>query len=409
MRPRIPFYCFHRLGALCCALALLAPPALAGPPLTEGEALRIGLSRTELNDWLRAGVAEAEADAVEAGLWPNPTLDLGRDRTSNAREDRWQIAQTLDISGRRGLRRDAAERRVAAAERDGKTRRAAVAADIRRLFHQALLRQEGLAAIQAWAQRFANAETTFAKLKKSGEVSGYDLRRLSRERQTAEVKAAEVGAELARNRERLAALIGRPVETLSGRLAPEAPAPIQGLLVRLAERPDLAALLRRAEAAELERQAAARGAIPDITLGLGRKNVTDNGLSDSGNLVSVSIALPLFDRQQAADSRGAARALGLKSEAALSQARAEGDVRGLHRQTALLTTAAASFRERAVTPSADLVRIAEAAYRAGESTLLELLDAYRGALDAELTALDLEWKARETRIELDQLTGSHAE
>ena len=55
------------------------------------------------------------------------------------------------------------------------------------------------------------------------------------------------------------------------------------------------------------------------------------------------------------------------------------------------------------------MRIAEVAYRAGESTVLELLDAYKGALDAETTALDLEWKAREVRIELDQLTGSHPE
>ena len=41
--------------------------------------------------------------------------------------------------------------------------------------------------------------------------------------------------------------------------------------------------------------------------------------------------------------------------------------------------------------------------------VLELLDAYKGALEAETTALDLEWKARDARIELDQLTGSHPE
>jgi cobalt-zinc-cadmium efflux system outer membrane protein len=65
------------------------------------------------------------------------------------------------------------------------------------------------------------------------------------------------------------------------------------------------------------------------------------------------------------------------------------------------------YRSEAVAPSADLLRIAESAYRAGESTVLELLDAYKGALEAELTALDLEWKARDARIELDQLTGNH--
>ena len=47
-------------------------------------------------------------------------------------------------------------------------------------------------------------------------------------------------------------------------------------------------------------------------------------------------------------------------------------------------------------------------FRSGESSLLELLDAYKGALEAETTALDLEWKARLARIEIDQLTGNLA-
>ena len=51
-------------------------------------------------------------------------------------------------------------------------------------------------------------------------------------------------------------------------------------------------------------------------------------------------------------------------------------------------------------------RIAEIAYRAGESGILELLDAYRGELDAAITALDYAYQARITRIELDTLAGA---
>jgi len=86
-----------------------------------------------------------------------------------------------------------------------------------------------------------------------------------------------------------------------------------------------------------------------------------------------------------------------------------GQARGIHLQATQLIAAAERYRREAVLPSSDLVRIAKSAYRAGESTVLELLDAYKGALEAELTALDLEWKAREALIELDQLTGSYAE
>ena len=42
----------------------------------------------------------------------------------------------------------------------------------------------------------------------------------------------------------------------------------------------------------------------------------------------------------------------------------------------------------------------------GEFTLLELLDAYRGATDDALRALELAHAARTARIELDRLSGS---
>jgi cobalt-zinc-cadmium efflux system outer membrane protein len=91
------------------------------------------------------------------------------------------------------------------------------------------------------------------------------------------------------------------------------------------------------------------------------------------------------------------------------RARAEGELRGLYAQGERLRKAALEFRAATVNAAPDLLRIAEAAYRGGESSLLELLDAYRGALEAETTALLLEWKARETRIEYDQLTGRISE
>jgi cobalt-zinc-cadmium efflux system outer membrane protein len=191
-------------------------------------------------------------------------------------------------------------------------------------------------------------------------------------------------------------------------LLPTLPAGLPGLQTRLAQRPDLAALAARAEAANAD-NAAARRNFPEVTVGVGGKRTDDGIVRENGTLLSVSIPLPVFDRQQGADRRTAAQAMAARAEYALSRQKAEGELLGLHRQTTQLITAAERYRREAVVPSADLVRIAETAYRAGESTVLELLDAYKGALEAETTAIDLEWKARETRIELDQLTGSHPE
>ncbi|MHB1429831.1 MAG: TolC family protein [Rhodocyclaceae bacterium] len=393
----------HHLLLLLCAL----PFAAGAQTLTEAETLRLGLARPEFAELQRAHVAEAEADVLEAGTWTNPTLEFSRDRLGSEREKSWQLAQPFDLSGRRGLRVDAARHRVRASAADNLGRRDERAATLRRAFHDTLHLQEAQGAVAAWARRFAVIDGVVAKLARAGEVAGYDRRRLAREQRSAEAKLAETRAELERSRARLAGLIGKDVGgDLAGPLLPDAPPPLPELQGKLAARPEFAALAARAEAAQAD-NAAARRNLPELTLGVGGKRVEDGPLRENGNMVMLSFTLPLFDRQQAADRRSAAQMLAARAELGLARQQAEGELLGLHRQATQLAAAAARYRSEAVAPSAELLRIAESAYKAGESGVLELLDAYKGALEAELTALDLEAKARTARIELDQLTGNH--
>jgi len=395
------------------------------PPLTEAQEVHRGLARDALADLERGAIDAAQADILAAGLAPNPILGYGRERipgTPNGVEETWQISQAFDLSGRRGLRLDAAGRIKEAAASGNLARRVEIAAEIRRRFHELLLKQEIVRASELWLQRFIRIEATVDKLARGGEASGYDRRRLARERQTAEARLATELAELERSRERLAALLGNTrafVENSSawnnsagnvaGSLLPEALPLPEAALAGLELRPDLQALARRAEAADLEGRAAARGWVPEVTLGIGVKQSDNGSARENGALLAVSIPLPLFDRQQAREKRATAEALATRAEYRLARARAEGELRGLYAQGERLRQAAVEFRAATVKAAPELLRIAEAAYRGGESTLLELLDAYRGALEAETTALLLEWKARETRIEYDQLTGRISE
>ncbi len=392
-----------------CLLAL--PLAVwAQTPLTEAEAVRLGLTRADFADLGRGAVQAAEADVLAAGLFPNPTLSYSRDRVSDSPEEieqTWMLEQTFDVSGRRGLHREAASRRVASVTAGNAARQRQMAAEIRRSFHEVLFRQETIRATETWAQRFARVEGMVCKLARAGEASGYDRRRLARERLTAEARLAAERAELDRALARLMALTGAPeAPLLIGKLLPPSPAPIDTALPHLDQRPDLQALSRRAEASDLEGRAAQRGVIPDVTVGIGPKYV-DNGITrDNGVALTLSVPLPVFDRQQAGQQRAAAEALVARAEYSLAKRRAEGELRGLHRQAEGLRATAADYRSRAVMASSELLRIAETAYQGGESSLLELLDAYRGALEAETTALELEKRAREARIEYDLLTGS---
>jgi cobalt-zinc-cadmium efflux system outer membrane protein len=396
--------------ALAAAVAFWLPVAAFAAPLTEAEALRLGASLPESMNLSRARIAEAEADLAAAGTWSNPSFEFSREKAGASRESTWRLAQPVDISGRRGLRQDAARLRLDATEADVRAWHHERAAELRRAFHDVLRQQSVVGAVAAWMARFEIIGGVVDKLARTGEASGYDRRRLAREQSAGEARAAEARAALERGRARLEALIGRALtdEGVAGALLPPLPAGLPALHARIAQRPDLAALSARAEAAKAENAAANRN-LPEVAVGVGGKRTDDGIASESGAVFSMSIPLPVFDRQQGAQRRTAAQATAASAEHALARRKAEGDLIGLHRQATQLIAAADRYRREAVAPSADLVRIAETAYRAGESSILELLDAYKGALEAEITALDLEWKARETCIELDQLTGSHPE
>ena len=398
-----------RITLSVCLLAL--PLAVwAQTPLTEAGAVRLGLTRADFADLERGAVQAAEADALAAGLFPNPTLSYSRDGLDGSPdtvEQTWMIEQAFDISGRRGLHREAASRRVAAITAGNASQQLLMAAEIRRSFHEVLFRQEVIRASETWAKRFARVEGMVGKLARAGEASGYDRRRLTRERLTAEARLAAERAELDRSIARLMALTGVPGDLLlKGELLPSAPTPVETVLPRLDQRPDLQSLSRRAEAADLEGRAANRGGIPEVTVGIGPKYVDNGSTQNNGVAISLSVPLPVFDRQQAGRQRAAAEALQARAEYRLAQRRAEGELRGIHRQVEGLRATAIDYRSRAVAASPELLRIAETAYQGGESSLLELLDAYRGTLETEVTALEFEKRARDARIEYELLTGS---
>jgi cobalt-zinc-cadmium efflux system outer membrane protein len=397
-------------------LSLLALPltvwaqTVAPPALTEAEAVRLALIRA---DWLELGqgtIQAAEADVLAAGQRPNPTLSYSRDQLNGAAdsvEQALMLSQEFDLSGRRALRRDAAQRRVQAVSSENDRRRMERAGEVRRSFADTLYAESVIRATEHWVVQFRRVEGLVEKQVRAGEASGFDRRRLARERQGAQARLAEERARLAATRAKLLALIGETREMpVSGELVPPVLPPLDAALAGLDQRPDLRALAQHAEAVDIEGRAARKGLIPDLTVGFGPKWSDSAGIRANGLAVQVSIPLPVFDRQQADQKRALAEASRLRAERRLARTRATAEIAGLHRQAEALRQAALDYRAGAVAASPDLVRVAEAAYRGGESGLLELLDAYRGALDAEMTALELELRAREARIEYDLMTGS---
>lgn len=397
------FLRFLSTGVLV-TVALTATAQTIPNVLTEDDAVRIASGTHSVVALNTAQVDLARSEVDRERRWPNPILEVTREDAGEA-EHFLTLSQSFDLSGRRTLRRRAAELRVEAAQQEVATQQLDLARIVRSEFSRAANQQELVRALAEWSNKIAAATETAARLQAGGEVSGYDRRRLERERIGAEARlAAERGALVAAQR-RLAALLGLDGNQFEGVTLqrPEPPAiPTDAeLRARIEQRPEVAAIVKRIEAATLDRQAAQRWRIPlfDVTAGL--KNTDDA----SGAILGAGVSLPIFNRNQDELLRANAELSMLEARRTLLVARARGEASGLAAEARELRNAARLFREQALPTSERLTATAEAAYRAGEVGILELLDAYRTALDAEIEAAELERRAREAEIELARALG----
>ena len=227
------------------------PAALAAEPraLTERQAIELALSRPVYRELEAARLAIAGSAVTEANQLPNPVVAWERDRVSGAAgratESTAKVFQTVDFSGRRALRREAAGMRMDAAHFDQEERRLNTVTEVRRLFGEALYRQEAGNAYARWLQRIEAATKIVRNLVTAGEAAGYDRRRLEREAQTAKARAAGIAADYARLREAMAGLIGKSggeIAALTGELLPANAPALVAVQSNLRQRPDLASM-----------------------------------------------------------------------------------------------------------------------------------------------------------------------
>ena len=347
-------------------LAGLLAPATAGAQLTEEEAVRRALARPELRDLVEGDVDVARGEAARAGLWPNPVLSYSleetRDGRAGARDELALITQTFDVSGRRGLRHDAAERRVEATRARGASTLLALEVEVRSRFYELLAAARGVAATVEALQRIDALSIAVSRRQAAGDASGYDRGRLQRERASVAARAAVEEAGLSRARARLGGLLGTDeVPTATGELLPAtAPPALDGLASRVTSRPDLRALAEEVKAGSLDARAGGRGWIPELALSGGyRSSTVQDGRLD-GFAVGVAVPFPIFDRGQDEALRGSGRARAARARLALETDIANAEVRGLHAQAAALAEAARRFRAEALETSRRLITTADA-------------------------------------------------
>lgn len=376
-----------------------------GNAITESEAVERGLARASIRAVLEARSEVAAGNARAAGRWANPEIEYSRESVDipegESRETSVWIRQRLNVAGVHGLERNAAAAlEVAAAARTEVDERE-VAADIRRLYYRALAAEAHLGMALRWQARLEQLAGFVGERVAVGDASRYDLLRIERELDLLYGQALDSKAAAESARDRLFSLIGGSPGTLQGRLLP--PAVDESVAEQIAaDHPLLAALDAEADSAALSARAAVRKTWPEVTLGVGRREVVEPGLDADGNIIMLGLEVPLFDRGDGEAFAAESRARRLGAERTLAANRLAAEARAAIRSME-------ASREAALRLQADESRgnslgsVAESAYAAGEIGVMELIDAHRADLAAQREAIERAHAARQSFIELQFL------
>jgi outer membrane protein TolC len=351
---------------------------------------------------LTEDVARAEAARRRAGTLGNPRVDFEREAPEdNPKQTTWTAAWAPPLDGRLRLAREAAETGLAAARERFAADRVRLRRELRKAYADWVLSTERQDVLQTQRALVDSLAEQVRRRAEVGEESGIGARRLL-------LASAEIGAELA-----VAEADAMRAAALARAWRPEIPPdarpvrpPLESPPATAASRPrpELEALRLEVRQAQLEGRLARRFVIfPELSAGWQR--LEHAGVEQTGPVFGVSWSLPLFDRSQAARIEAVGRQRALEARLAVATARSRAEVEASGAAYALL---AARTREqaRAIGETDRLLEGASASFRAGESTVTDLLETLRSVREARLKEIELYAEALEAQRALEAAGGS---
>lgn len=317
----------------------------------------------------------------------------------------------LEIAGQRGLRIDAAEEAVQAADSRFSDAGRLTLAEVGRAYHRLVAAEQRLAllaAIEESNERLAAAVRTQLA---EGEVSLLEANLVAVEAARARARAVEQRAARTSAALELGRLLGVDPRTEIRTVGPaaqperEAPASLDEALGRArADRPDLRSNEQELERARQDERLARRERLPNLRLAA--LLTREDPLVDPRLGVAVGLELPLFNRNQGATARRTAELSGARAELRATEARVRMEVQEAHRRYQAVADEVELLEAELLGPSRENQRLLDIAYREGKIDLASLLLVRNQLLDAELGYWDA-WERRERALtDLQSATGT---
>ncbi|HTE34935.1 MAG TPA: TolC family protein [Reyranella sp.] len=414
----------RRAAAVIAALTLAAPPPASaqspGPvtlsPVTLSQVLQRVLNANPRLTVADRDIGMSEGRWRQAGALPNPTVSLEVDnalgssnyRGLQAAETTLQLSQLIELGGKRDARVAAAQAGYDTAHWQRAAVRLELLSDAAMTFVGVLGAQRRVQLLDKQIAALDRLAPLMQRRVEAGASSPADVARTQVAIDFARLERERAKTALAGARRDLAAAMG---------LATPDFGPLTGDFGRIAKPPAFQAILQAIEgnpqlmrwtAVRAQRDAELLSArlknVPDVQASIGWRHYGET--ADNALRLGVAVPIPVLDRNQGGIREAQEAALKTEAERAANKlaltaivGRAYDTLGGALQEIDLV-------RRSALPNARKALEAIESGYGQGRFTLLDLLDAYRMVIDAELREQDALTNFHTGVATIEGLTGS---
>ncbi len=366
-----------------------------GDTITLQESLALALANNSRLQSFSWEVRAREAQALQSGLWPNPTLTGETEDLSTEgpigdfvdSEQMVQVSQPIELWGRPGKRRDVAEQDRALASWNYETARLDVVTQTTKAFLGLVAAEERVHLAQELVRLSEEVFQTVSRQVETGEVSPVEKDRARVPLSQARIRLRRARADRRAARRTLSGQWGRSdttsFSTVKGAFGSVRPVPpLDTVQAALDRNPTLARQADEIERAKavLALEKSNRFPVPSVTIG-GQRFGGRTGRDRTALKAGLSLSLPLFDRNQGAVQRARSRIRRAKAERASARVRLDTTLTRAYGMLVSAQNEANTIANETLPAARSAFESVRQGYRRGKFSYLDVLDAQRTLFD----------------------------
>ncbi len=360
-------------------------------------------------------VRAAEAEVVQAGLWPNPELDIelenvggtGELESTDSAEVTLALSQTFPLGGDIERRKKLARLQGRLAGWDYEAARISLLAEVTGRYVNVLAAQRQVELTRESLALAEQVAESIGRRVEAGDAPAVERSRAAVPVATARIAVRRAEQSLESARVRLALTWGSSspaFRSVKGDLDEVRALPPVGAIASLiGQNPDVARWVTEIASRQAEVELARAEAVPDLTGGLGYRWF--NAENDSALVAGVSIPLPVFDRRQGDILAGRFRVASAKNQQRAVELQVEASVATAYARLANAYDEATALRDDAIPPATEAYQDIRRAFDRGNLGFLDVLDAERTLIDLRQQYLDALAEYHGSVAELEGLIG----